>query len=248
MSVQFVNISESEFFSKKLLFKYMPLESALTMMKEKYLWLCNPVIWKDPFEKRFIEAKYFDGKNEAEFPLKGRVFCTCFTQTTTSEAHWANYSNGKLGVSFRLRRTALLDILNKHYDEFDIYIGKVNYLKTASIKKKLHEIDIIKEISPLKITSRNIQIQLLLLKRVAFSYEDEIRVLAIKKQKTKEIGIKLSLKTTQPFDLIERITLDPGTEMHTELMLKKLFKKEYGFKKVYKSQLYSMANEVIISI
>lgn len=98
MAVKFINITESDFLSKKVLYKYMPLESALATIKEKYMWFANPVVWKDPFEKRFIEAKYKVGAAEKDFPLNGRVFCSCLTQTQTSEAHWNTYLSGHTGI------------------------------------------------------------------------------------------------------------------------------------------------------
>ncbi len=248
MSIQFINITEEEFLSKKLLYKYMPLEFALSTIVEKYLWLCNPAIWKDPFEKRFLEAKYMIGNTESDFPIKGQVFCICMTQTTTSEAHWLNYSNGQTGISFRFKREALLKVLEKHTADYDIYIGRVDYLITNDLtKKKLSDIESIRSITPFKITNRQLQIQLLLLKRIAFRYEDEIRILAVKKQKTKETGIKLPYDI-QPPQLIDTITLDPNVGKNTESMLKRLFKEEYGFKQVYKSRLYSMPKIVKIEM
>lgn len=247
MSIQYINITESEFLSKKLLFKYMPLEFALGTIKDKYLWLCNPVIWKDPFEKRFIEAKYQINGKEVDFPLKGQLFCSCMTQTPTSEAHWNNYSSGQIGISLKLKRRQLLQILNENISDFDIYIGKVDYIKTSELKKKISEIENIKTIHPLKLGNRFLQIKLLLLKRIAFQYEDEIRVLAVKKHKTKENGLKMPY-TMQPSDLIDTITIDPNIGRNVEDVLKSLFKKEYSFKKVYKSQLYSMQNDIKIEL
>jgi hypothetical protein len=247
MGVKFVNMTEDEFLSKKILYKYMPLEFALGMIKDKYLWLCNPTIWKDPFEKRFIDAKYLKGSSEKTYPIKGQLFCMCMTQTTTSEAHWNIYSNGQIGISFKIRRKQLLNVLSNHIDDYDIYIGKVNYLRSQDIKKSLSEIETIKDIKPFNINNRKLQIQLLLLKRIAFKYEDEIRILAVKKYKTKENGIKLSY-SIEPNKLIDTITIDPNVGLNTEHTLKKLFTHEYNFEKVYKSQLYSMPNDIKIKL
>lgn len=247
MSVKFINISEAEFLSKKLLYKYMPLEFALGSIKERYLWLCNPTIWKDPFEKRFIDAKYIEGSKEKPYPIKGQLFCMCMTQTPTSEAHWNTYSNGQIGISLKIKREQLLNILENHTADYDIYIGKVNYLKTSDIKKKLSEIETVNNIRPLNISNRKLQIQLLLLKRIAFKYENEIRILAVKKHKTKENGIKLSYYTN-PNELIDTITIDPNVGSNVESALKKLFKEEYKFKRVFKSQLYSMSNDIKIEL
>lgn len=247
MNIQYINITETEFLGKRLLYKYMPLEFALATINEKYLWLCNPVDWKDPFEKRFINANYIIGGNETEFPIKGQVFCICMTQTPTSEAHWNNYSNGQIGISLKIKRRRFLEVLEEHTTDYDIYIGKVNYIKTADIKKKLSDIEPLKSIHPFELINRQLLIRLLLLKRIAFRYEDEIRVLAVKKYKTKENGVKLSY-TLDPYELIDSIAIDPNAERNTENMLKNIFKKGYGFKKVYKSQLYSMPNDIRIEL
>lgn len=225
----------------------MPLEFALGTIKEKYLWFCNPVIWKDPFEKRFIEAKYQVGNKEVGFPLKGRLFCSCMTQTPTSEAHWNNYSKGQIGISLKIKRESLVNVLKKYTNDYNVYIGKVNYIKTNDLKKKISEIPGIGTIQPLILSNHELLIKLLLLKRIAFTYEDEIRIIIVKKNKTKENGIKLPY-TIQPSDLIERITIDPNVGKNVEVMLKDLFKKQYGFNEVYKSQLYSMPNNIKIEL
>lgn len=247
MSIYFINITKEDFLRKKLLYKYLPLEFALGTIKDRYLWLCNPTIWKDPFEKRFINAKYLVNKNVFEFPLKSQIFCTCFTQTPTSEAHWNNYTNHQIGISLKINRQRLLDVLEEHTDTYDIYIGNVTYLKTAVIRKKLSEIDDIKNINPFNLNNRELILKLLLFKRIAFRYEDEMRVLAVKKFKTKENGIKLSFNM-KPSELIDSIIIDPSIGSNNEEMLKELFKSEYGFTHVFKSQLYSMSNDILIEL
>jgi len=245
--IKYINITKEEFLSKKLLFKYMPLEFALGTIKEKYLWLCNPIIWKDPFEKRFIEAKYKVNNKEEDFPLKGKLFCSCMTQTPTSEAHWNNYSKGQIGISFKINREKLVKVLETHTKQYDVYIGKVKYIKTNDLKKKISEIPGIGTIQPLTLSNHELLIKLLLLKRIAFKYEDEIRIIIVKKHKTKENGIKLDY-TIKPYDLIDTITIDPNVGQNIEAMLKDLFKKQYGFEKVFKSQLYSMPKDIKIEL
>lgn len=81
MSVKFFNMTRAEFLSKKLLHKYMPLERVLEMLTNQTIWFANPTIWKDPFEKRFIENVYNIGGVQKPFPWKDRVYCMCATQT-----------------------------------------------------------------------------------------------------------------------------------------------------------------------
>ena len=77
--IQFVNITKEEFLQSKLLYKHLPLENALRTLKDKSLWFANPMTWKDPFERRFLEAKYMLNGEEKNFTWKGKVFCTCMT-------------------------------------------------------------------------------------------------------------------------------------------------------------------------
>ncbi len=245
--VKFINMSEADFLDNNMLYKYMPLEMALATVNDKYIWFNNPCLWNDPFEKRFINATYILDKKEIDFPLKDRIFCTCMTQTTTSEAHWKAYSGNDLGISFKYKRSKLLEILNQHTSDYEIYIGKVDYLRTKDIKKKISEIEGIKDIVPLSLYNRELQIKLVLLKRIAFKYENEIRIIIIKKYKTEQKGIKLVFKNNAN-ELIDRITLDPSVGVHTEKMLKELFKETYHIPKVYKSELYTMKSDVKIEL
>lgn len=245
MAINFVNITESDFLSKKVLHKYMPLESALATINGQYMWFANPVVWKDPFEKRFIEAKY--GVKEESFPLNGRVFCACLTQTQASEAHWNTYLNGQIGISFSIKRERLLEVLN-NLSDCEVYVGTVSYLRTSDIKKKLSDISCLQTISSLRLNNRDLQIKLLLLKRIAFQYENEIRILIVKGNKTQEKGIKIPFGKISSNKLIDRITIDPSVGVQTEKMLKDLFKKTYNFKKVYKSQIYTMLSNTKIDL
>ena len=132
MDIKFLNITKDNFFSTKLLHKYMPLEYALKTLAERKLWFANPVTWKDPFEKRFIEAEYENGKNGSrEFPWKNRVFCICMTQTMTSEAYWNTYNRQQIGIEFRIDKRQMYEELLNVRNEYDIYIGRVEYMKTS---------------------------------------------------------------------------------------------------------------------
>lgn len=245
MALQFVNISREEFFETKLLYKYMPLEYALTTLNNKTLWFANPAIWSDPFEKRFLEATYNRGGRNTVFPWKDRTFCICMTQTMTSEAHWNTYSKDAIGISFRINKEELVNQLENLID-WNVYIGKVEYMKTADIKKNLSQIPF-KTPMP-KYRSREFFVRLLLLKRVAFEYENEIRVIIVKKNKTQEKGISVPFNCNNT-DLIHSIMLDPRLGDEVTKMLKEVFVQKYSFTpfvindrpkyRVLKSQLYA---------
>lgn len=245
--IHFVNITEAEFLSKKLVYKHMSLENALRTLETQSLWFANPECWKDPFEKRFLNAKYISKGKEVVFSWKDRLFCTCVTQTISSEAFWLTYSQGDICVEFRFYRSVLLDELKKHSSDYDIFIGKVEYMNTTDIKKELHKIPFNPPITT-AINSNDFASRLFLLKRTAFSYEDELRIILVKKNKTQEKGIALNYSCGNT-DLIRQIVIDPNLKDYTYSMLKEVFVSKYGFvpivsaskksPRVIKSQLYA---------
>lgn len=258
MDIQFVNITEEEFFKTTLLHKYMPLEYALKTLNEKKLWFANPASWKDPFEKRFIEAQYKSKSGRlSSFAWKDRVFCICMTQTITSEAYWNTYSYQQIGIELRVNKQQLYHELQRIQNQHDIYIGKVEYMKTSDIKKNpISSIPLGKSIP--KVNSPEWNARLLLLKRIAYKYEDEIRIILVKKNKTKEQGINLEYQCENT-DLIETIVLDPSLSDNTTALLKDVFENTYNFKprpnknnrlqrRVLKSQLYAMQKPQILTI
>ena len=257
MDFQFVNITKEEFFKTKLLHKYMPLEYALKTLNEKKLWFANPTSWKDPFEKRFIEAQYKSKKGKlSSFAWKDRVFCICMTQTITSEAYWNTYSYQQIGIELRVNKRQLYHELKKIQNQYDIYIGKVEYMKTSDIKKQ--PISSIPFGNPIpKENTPGWNARLLLLKRNAYKYEDEIRIILVKKNKTKEQGIYLEYQCENT-DLIETIVLDPALADNTTVLLKEVFENKYGFmpkqnkkgsqRRVLKSQLYAIQKPQTLTI
>lgn len=227
----------------------MPLENALRTLKNKSLWFANPATWADPFEIRFLEAKYTKGGKEKKFKWPGRVFCTCMSQTQSSEAFWNAYSRGEIVIELRIVREKLLEELKKQATKYDdIFIGKVEYMKTADIKKT--ELKDIPFVPPLKVSlnSPEFAARLFLLKRIAFQYEDEVRIILLKKNKTQDTGIEMEY-TCGNTDLIRSIVLDPRLGDNTAEVLDKCFTEDYGFKpyisgkttvkRVLRSQLYA---------
>lgn len=241
--IKFLNTTKEEFLSSKLLYKHLPLENALRTLEDKSLWFANPTTWRDPFEKRFLDAKYIRGGKDVNFTWKGKVFCACFTQTMISEAYWNTYTKGDIGVEFRINRSTLLKELEKNDGLYKIYIGKVEYMKTDDIKKGLSAIPFNPSVNE-PMNSDVFAARLFLLKRIAYTYEDEIRIILVKKDATKENGIGIHYECSNT-DLIRRIVLDPTLESYTYKMLKGLFEDKYGFTPLIKGK--TKYNRVILS-
>lgn len=160
----------------RTLYRYMDHKK----LEEKKLRFSNPENWKDPYEKLFLDSKYlFSGSEEDEYRLKNRVFCICLTPVNSSEAAWKVYG---YATKFSIDTTKLVQVLEEHTKEYDIYIGKVNYKSASSLKR-----DSVMKLTGLSkegfISSDEAWVRLLLLKRTAFKYEEEIRIILVSKEK-----------------------------------------------------------------
>lgn len=256
-NIKFFNMTEADILSKRLLYKYMPLERTLGMLITQTIWFANPSIWKDPFEKRFIENTYDIGGMAKPFPWKDRVYCMCKTQTATSEAYWNTYSSGEIGVSIKFNREKLLDELKRiAASGTRIYIGKVEYQQTQVIKGDLSKNAFL---NPAKIpisslASEELKVKLLLLKRIAYRYEDEMRFFIVRDKAARQDGILL--KYSMPnIDLIDSISLDPRIGEYTVELLRREFETRYGFapisktkRRVQRSLLYAAEKPTVIKL
>ena len=139
-----------------------------------------------------------------------------------------------------------------------LLIGKAEYLKTDDIRKGLRSIPFNPPIAPdADLNSDAIAARLFLLKRIAFKYEDEIRVIVVKDKATKEKGIGIDLQCENT-DLIQSVVLDPNLGDYTYGMLKDLFINKYGFtrdvkngrtyNRVLRSQLYAQQEQATLKI
>lgn len=250
-------MTRADFLSKKLLYKYMPLERVLEMLTNKTIWFANPTIWKDPFEKRFIENMYNIDGVQRQYPWKDRVYCMCATQTATSEAYWNAYSAGEIGVSIKFNRQNLLNELDRLAAAGNrIYIGKVQYQQTQNIKAALSGNAFLNP-SGIPITSlgkEELKVKLLLLKRLAYQYENELRFLIVRGRAAKQAGTLLKY-TIPNTDLIDSISLDPRIGPLTIELLRKEFETNYGFtpigktqRRVQRSLLYAEEKPTIIKL
>lgn len=244
--IVYININKDEFVnSSRPLYKHMSLNNALRTLNKHFIWFSNPTEWKDPFEGRFLTAKYHRGNEILDFPWVNRVYCTCVTLTASSEAFWTPYSQNQIAIELRINRQQLITELESYLDKYDIYVGKVNYQQTDVITGELHTIPFTTNI--LQPFSEMWCAELLLLKRNAYKYEDEVRIIMVEKQKkiksdTDSImtkpnvkkGIKVGFKCKNT-DIIKDIILDPSLERDTEMMLKNVFEEIYDFKPISNS-------------
>lgn len=232
-------LPEGEFTKdKRLIYKFMTLERALNLLNTQTFWFANPETWADPYECRFINATY-DGK--CPFAWKGRVFCSCFTDNATSEASWNAYSSHSDGIQFAFDRNALLNLLNDYQAANTnklVFFDKVEYKRTQNIECPLSKIPFEPKPFSTNVSSVELKVRMLLLKRIAFEYEKEYRAIIVKPKATDERGIQVPIPDLS--SLLRQITIGPKVEPDTCEMLKNVFVEKYGLStiRIQQSRLY----------
>ncbi len=197
-----------------VLFKYMSVEYAIKFLETGILRFVEPSSWMDPFEVRFYNADY---RCIAGF-IPPRVYCSCFTQQRSNEAAWRMYSQGSNGIAartirFEFSRSEFLHVLDRHLkmDGEKIYVGNVIYDYSSQQISGIHKRK--NRLYSHFFNSFSLEkfLLLLLLKRKAFAYEEEVRLFIVDKDKrsakTQEKLIEFSRDDLSR--IIKTIFIDP---------------------------------------
>ncbi len=120
-------------------------------------------------------------------------------------------------------------------------------MRTNSIVKNLDKIPFEPSIiGGFSIQKDESKARLMLLKRKAFSYEDEYRAIIVRSFKSRVSGIKVEIPDINT--LISEIAIDPKVGDYTFKMLKKYIVDRYQVSKVRQSWLYKSVKRKTITI
>lgn len=176
----------------RYIYRYISLSSLTKPIEFK-----EPSLWPDKFESRFYCAKYDQQKYPA-FPRK--IFALCTTANRDSEPSWKMYKqpNEPL-IQIKINRKKFLEYLNQFAQSkaMILYEGKVNYDLNEHHISILHLPNytrIVKgvpqnyEVKGHKQLFDNFDmnsfLSLLLLKRKAYDYENEVRYFLVPSEKS----------------------------------------------------------------
>lgn len=204
--------------TSRFLYRYIPL-SCLT----KRIVFKEPSLWTDKFESRFYRAKY----NQTKYPgFPKKLYALCTTLKRDSEAAWKMYlpQNGEPLVQIKINRKTWLKYLNQFAStRYRIYEGTVNYELKESHIAILHR-PFYQRLDKGVLKCYNVTghddifnhfdmdsfLSLLLLKRSAYRYENEVRYFIVPSEE-EGCNTELHLDTNWlPF--IEEIRCSPADE------------------------------------
>lgn len=247
--------------TQKHLYKYMQLNRFVSSVKNNELVFVSPDTWKDPFERRFFKTDY----TSLNFK-RPEIGCMCLTSksSTNEEASWRMYVNPndkalRLSIDFN----EFCKMLDNYAGTNDckVYIGNVIYDFTKeeimSLNNNTKNINYDTYFpSPLSLEN---YLTLMLIKRVSFAFENEVRIFIVKDNSLTDTNGLLKIpKINYTKSFIPKVMIAPYEPLPKEdittpfrIKINKIESKEY--KKIIgvlfgcaveQSQLYSSCSPV----
>lgn len=161
------------------LFRIYSKHRFLDLLRTRKNALVKPRLWNDPFENFFLRSDVTGPKGE-KISIKSLAedwYGQCWTLNEDTDAMWRIYSHCKNGVKVRTTIRKLFDSFYDGSDKFadlKFLIGKVQYQTTENIADFMSNVSFYDIASGGQATGFA---KLLCVKREAFEYEREVRLL-----------------------------------------------------------------------
>lgn len=184
-------------------YRIFPPLGFLDVMVKKKLTLVRPSAWDDPYENILFKrtVRLPDGTLVSVESLQNALWGQCWSLTVENDAMWRIYSPQKDGVKVRSTPRKLLQAIWK--DSFDVgrikcFIGKVDYLPEQDIVNWFADPQNVNLVL-FDNTGRG-PVLALLLKRIEFYHEDEVRLLYHDSHLARQSVVQFDIDPNQLFD------------------------------------------------
>lgn len=191
------------------IYRFVPYGRLKEMLADSVLTFVSPTQWNDPYEKMYFDIEVRGKKTKVP-----NIVCLCFRSelNDNSAAYWDKEENDKspyvrLGVDLY----RLCDILDRFSDktESDVYIKSVRYCKNEEIENAYKNPFVMKD------SLKESYIRLMSLKRVAYKYENEIRIFIVWEKGNQKIERfleqdLLKIKLDEDKSFLKEIMYDPS--------------------------------------
>lgn len=158
-------------------FKYMTLEAFLISLYSRTWRFFEPSKWNDKFEQRFYCANYVLPTAKGNTP---QLFATCLTKVKNSDAAWKVYSNGQgLGAHCLQLELDIVELRKQLRATGYQFEEKIVEYKPENVILDLHKKREKYYIEYFSSFTLNSFLNLLSMKRDAYTYEQEIRMFII---------------------------------------------------------------------
>jgi len=201
------------------------------MFAEKANYLVKPFKWDDPFENFIARLKGRLPNGEVvEFAQRYDFYGQCWTRTGGTDAMWRIYSSDKRSVRIKVRISRLYEQLAV-YAKGPAFIGRVRYLSERGLQDWARRVMRSTKAPTIELLAKSF-----LIKRHAFSHENEVRLLYC------GTDTDHGNLYRHPFDchgLIEEVQLDPRLTSDEATRLAADIRERTGYRgRIVPSELY----------
>ena len=206
---EYLNINSVNLDLSEDVYRIFNYEYFLNDFKDKKLTLVHPLEWQDPFENFFLNAvgKREDGMLVDFGPVRNSFYSQCWSLKKECDGLWRNYKGqNEFAIQVKTNTKKLFNSIydiNNTFHYLSNFIGKVDYVSDEEIMSFFNE----------RVDFSNFQSGMefaltLLIKRLPFSYEEEVRIIvkAGESYDTTNSLLKIELDLNQ---IIEEIIFDP---------------------------------------
>lgn len=192
----------------KSLFRYVPYQRFVNSVQNQELAFVSPELWEDPLERCF----YGMDCNSHNYNTEGIACMSVSEKSVTNEAAcWKVFKNHDrvLRISFnKLQLLSLIDAWAEANDAY-VYLGKAlyEYDQNEILKASESTSPLYKTFCPFPM-ERMHYLSLMLLKRKAFSFENELRIFIVGNSLILKDGL-LIIPCDYTSGLVTKITLEP---------------------------------------
>lgn len=227
------------------IYRIIPVQQFLFMLRNSNNTLVSPKCWEDPYEKIFTRCKIITGTFGKRELRWNEWYCQCWSLFEESDSLWRSFTHNKEIRCVKIKSTIaqLIESFEKININTDVFVGEVYYSEEENYVNSInHAMRCYQEQFNLGIQDLG-ALSMQMCKRNAFESEHELRVLAHRK------GLKRYSKvwsyTLAINKLTQEISFDPWTPQYERGNYKELLK-ELGYTgDVTFSKLYDDKEEIL---
>ncbi len=235
----YLNVRASE--RSRPLYRIISLERLYELFEKRVNTLVKPIAWDDPFENFMAGLKGRLQSGEiVEFAQRYDFYGQCWTLVGGSDAMWRIYSSDKRSVRIKVRVRTLVETLAP-YAVGIVLVGKVRYLHTDGLLNWAKRVIRDSDAPDVRLLART-----LLVKRMAFSHEQEVRLLYFD---PREQQPKLFQYRVDPHVFVEEIVVDPRLSRVQATDFMKEIRRRTRFRgPIAHSNLYAPPRELVLRL
>ena len=234
-----LNLAEKEY--NKPIYRIISIERLFELFDNNINVLAHPKNWDDPYENFILRSKVRRPSGDiVQFSLHKNVYGQCWSFHRASDAMWRLYSDGT-GVRIKTTASKLLSSLyysGVYRPDMSCALGKVRYMSEPRLMEVANN-----TYGDASISDKNL-FRSLLVKRLAFRHEREVRLLYLDVQERE--GGEWFKYALDPHNLIGQIMIDPRMSSVDADALKVKIKRKTGFRGDVKRSLLYKAPDMIL--